>query len=70
MSFVAHFSLCGKFSSLGKKKIEFIMYIMELPAALLKPSLKNKKKSFPKKILIFSQKKGFLKLWGNGTLIF
>lgn len=46
------------------------MYIMELPAALLKPSLKNKKKSFPKKTLIFSQKKGFLKLWGNGTLIF
>ena len=44
---------------------------MELPGALLRPSLKNKKKkSTLKKILIFSQKKAFLVLWANGTIIF
>ena len=42
---------------------------MELPAALLKPSLKNKKKSFPKKLLYFLRRKVFLN-YGEMELLY
>ena len=71
MSFVTHFSLCGKFSSLGQKKLRKKMITLVYYGATwctFKAKLeKEKEKIYPEKNSYIFSGKSFSYILGNGT---